>query len=65
MAGGSDYATGMGHMSDVPVAAFDPIFWLHHVSVSNIAWLRNLTNIKQTDRPLVGYMAMSQPKAMV
>ncbi|EXL58350.1 hypothetical protein FOCG_01893 [Fusarium oxysporum f. sp. radicis-lycopersici 26381] len=26
LTGGSDYATGMGHMSDVPVAAFDPIF---------------------------------------
>lgn len=21
---------GAGHMSSVPVAAFDPIFWLHH-----------------------------------
>lgn len=21
---------GLGHMSDVPVAAFDPIFWMHH-----------------------------------
>ena len=21
---------GLGHMSNVPVAAFDPIFWLHH-----------------------------------
>jgi hypothetical protein len=21
---------GLGHMCDVPVAAFDPIFWLHH-----------------------------------
>jgi hypothetical protein len=21
---------GLGHMSDVPVAAFDPIFWFHH-----------------------------------
>ena len=21
---------GKGHMSQVPVAAFDPIFWLHH-----------------------------------
>ncbi|KAF5001204.1 hypothetical protein FGRMN_1228 [Fusarium graminum] len=28
--GGSDYSTGVGHMCDVPVAAFDPIFWLHH-----------------------------------
>ncbi|EXK32645.1 hypothetical protein FOMG_11529 [Fusarium oxysporum f. sp. melonis 26406] len=33
LTGGSDYATGMGHMSDVPVAAFDPIFWLHHVQI--------------------------------
>jgi hypothetical protein len=21
---------GLGHMSDVPVAAFDPIFYFHH-----------------------------------
>lgn len=21
---------GLGHMSDVPVAAFDPIFWIHY-----------------------------------
>jgi len=21
---------GIGHMSNIPVAAFDPIFWLHH-----------------------------------
>lgn len=55
----------MGHMSDVPVAAFDPIFWLHHVFVTYLAQPRNLTDIKQADRPLVGYMAMSQPKAMV
>ena len=24
---------GVGHMSRVPVAAFDPVFWLHHWSV--------------------------------
>lgn len=24
---------GLGHMSDVPVAAFDPIFWHHHALV--------------------------------
>ncbi|KAH7227272.1 hypothetical protein B0J15DRAFT_577507 [Fusarium solani] len=28
--GGTDFDTGVGHMSAVPVAAFDPIFWLHH-----------------------------------
>ena len=21
---------GLGHVSDVPVGSFDPIFWLHH-----------------------------------
>jgi hypothetical protein len=23
-------ANGLGHMSDIPVAAFDPIFYMHH-----------------------------------
>lgn len=31
--GGTNDATGVGHMMDVPVAAFDPIFWLHHCNV--------------------------------
>ncbi|KAL2827352.1 hypothetical protein BDW59DRAFT_171376 [Aspergillus cavernicola] len=26
----------MGHMSDVPVASFDPIFWLHHCNVDRL-----------------------------
>ncbi|CEF87237.1 hypothetical protein FGSG_04869 [Fusarium graminearum PH-1] len=34
--GGSDFATGVGHMSDVPVAAFDPIFWLHHTQIDRL-----------------------------
>lgn len=25
-----DNIGGSGHMSSVPVAAFDPIFWMHH-----------------------------------
>lgn len=29
-AGGFRPAEGVGHMSDVPVAAFDPLFWMHH-----------------------------------
>lgn len=29
--GGSGfYKDGMGHMMNVPVAAFDPIFYVHH-----------------------------------
>ena len=27
---------GLGHMSDVPVAAFDPVFWLHHCNVDRL-----------------------------
>ncbi|KAL8819551.1 MAG: hypothetical protein Q9191_007712 [Dirinaria sp. TL-2023a] len=27
---------GLGHMSDVPVASFDPIFWLHHCNVDRL-----------------------------
>jgi tyrosinase len=29
--GFSDNNSNIGHMSCVPVAAFDPIFWIHHV----------------------------------
>ncbi|KAI6760465.1 hypothetical protein HG530_009325 [Fusarium avenaceum] len=36
LTGGNDYTSGMGHMSDVPVAAFDPIFWLHHVQIDRL-----------------------------
>lgn len=27
---------GLGHMADVPVAAFDPIFWLHHCNIDRL-----------------------------
>ncbi|KAL3426473.1 hypothetical protein PVAG01_03264 [Phlyctema vagabunda] len=27
---------GLGHMSDVPVAAFDPIFWFHHCNIDRL-----------------------------
>ncbi|KAK1639251.1 hypothetical protein BDP81DRAFT_345584 [Colletotrichum phormii] len=31
--GGADVNTGLGHMADLTVAAFDPIFWLHHCNI--------------------------------
>jgi tyrosinase len=37
--GGDDPATGIGHMAHVPVAAFDPVFWLHHCNVDRLTWL--------------------------
>ncbi|CAH0055494.1 unnamed protein product [Clonostachys solani] len=36
MVGGSNFLSGAGHMSDVPVAAFDPIFWLHHTQIGRL-----------------------------
>ncbi|KAJ9425850.1 hypothetical protein QL093DRAFT_2588244 [Fusarium oxysporum] len=27
---------GLGHMSDVPVSAFDPVFWLHHCNIDRL-----------------------------
>ncbi|KAK0642377.1 Tyrosinase [Lasiodiplodia hormozganensis] len=39
--GGSDAmkAGGAGHMCSVPVAAFDPVFWLHHCNVDRLMYL--------------------------
>ncbi|KAK1999196.1 Di-copper centre-containing protein [Colletotrichum falcatum] len=31
-----NYTGGGGHMSDPAVAAFDPIFWLHHVNIDRL-----------------------------
>ncbi|KAH7147138.1 hypothetical protein B0J13DRAFT_622059 [Dactylonectria estremocensis] len=45
LTGGSNYKKpekgeiggyGLGHMSDVPVAAFDPVFWLHHCNIDRL-----------------------------
>ena len=39
---------GLGHMADVPVAAFDPVFWLHHwfvpspSSLNRVIWTDSL-----------------------
>ncbi|KAK4159302.1 hypothetical protein QBC43DRAFT_362042 [Cladorrhinum sp. PSN259] len=27
-----------GHMNNVPLAAFDPIFWLHYAARANVKW---------------------------
>ncbi|KAI4599576.1 hypothetical protein KJ359_002023 [Pestalotiopsis sp. 9143b] len=35
-AGGFRPAEGVGHMSDVPVAAFDPLFWMHHCNIDRL-----------------------------
>ncbi|KAJ3941953.1 hypothetical protein N0V92_013830 [Colletotrichum tropicale] len=36
LTGGNKWDLGMGHMSDVPVAAFDPVFWLHHCQIDRL-----------------------------
>ncbi|KAL7936844.1 Monophenol monooxygenase [Trichoderma chlorosporum] len=37
--GGNNVSAGCGHMSSVPVAAFDPVFWLHHCNIDRILHL--------------------------
>ncbi|KAI9713808.1 MAG: hypothetical protein M1820_000538 [Bogoriella megaspora] len=34
--GGTDLSDGAGQMGDVPVAAFDPIFWMHHCNIDRL-----------------------------
>ncbi|EWZ40660.1 common central domain of tyrosinase-domain-containing protein [Fusarium oxysporum Fo47] len=51
---------GVGHMSDVPVSAFDPIFWLHHCNIDRLlamwqclnweTWFNGVRTQKEVDR---------------
>ncbi|EWZ43510.1 hypothetical protein FOCG_00118 [Fusarium oxysporum f. sp. radicis-lycopersici 26381] len=43
---------GLGHMSDVPVSAFDPIFRLHHWEVECLGWNSLITLPSNSDRLL-------------
>ncbi|KAI5862472.1 common central domain of tyrosinase-domain-containing protein [Durotheca rogersii] len=37
LAGGTDMVgSGLGHLSEVSVSAFDPLFWLHHCNVDRL-----------------------------
>ncbi|KAL4919138.1 hypothetical protein BDW62DRAFT_209876 [Aspergillus aurantiobrunneus] len=50
--GGAD-SKAQGHMSDVPVAAFDPIFFLHHCNVDRLLAIWQFLNPdKWFDKPL-------------
>lgn len=44
IAGGVDFTSGMGHLSDVPVAAFDPVFWLHHCNIDRLTAMWQVTH---------------------
>ncbi|TQV94394.1 hypothetical protein V2A60_002576 [Cordyceps javanica] len=44
LVGGTEDVTGMGHMMSVPVAAFDPVFWLHHCNVDRLLHLWQSSN---------------------
>ncbi|KIL88341.1 hypothetical protein FAVG1_08420 [Fusarium avenaceum] len=41
---GSIGGYGLGHMSDVPVAAFDPVFWLHHCNIDRLLAMWQVLN---------------------
>jgi tyrosinase len=42
-----------GHMSTVPVAAFDPIFWIHHTNVDRLGAMYQAINPGSNVEPLV------------
>ncbi|KAK2778713.1 hypothetical protein CKAH01_11639 [Colletotrichum kahawae] len=44
LTGGNKWDLGMGHMSDVPVAAFDPVFWLHHCQIDRLLAIWQVLN---------------------
>ncbi|KAM7191683.1 Di-copper centre-containing protein [Rhypophila sp. PSN 637] len=49
--GGDTYNSGIGHMMDVPVAAFDPIFFMHHCNIDHhlAMWQTLYDNVWFTD----------------
>ncbi|KAI1390406.1 uncharacterized protein F4822DRAFT_401841 [Hypoxylon trugodes] len=55
--GGSSLKDGAGHMSNVPVAAFDPIFYMHH------CFIDLLFAIRQTLYPDQWFTENDNPKA--
>ncbi|KAF3025861.1 hypothetical protein E8E14_014793 [Neopestalotiopsis sp. 37M] len=71
--GGFNAETGAGHMSDVPVAAFDPLFWMHHCNIDRLLaiwqklnptlWFDRLEqNDKTADSPLSPFHQDSEGK---
>ncbi|KAM7210463.1 Di-copper centre-containing protein [Rhypophila decipiens] len=50
--GGDTYKSGIGHMMDVPVAAFDPIFFMHHCNIDHYfaMWQTLYDNVWFTDK---------------
>ncbi|OJD29174.1 tyrosinase central domain containing protein [Diplodia corticola] len=42
--GGNNFLSGLGHMAYVSVAAFDPVFWLHHCNVDRLLYLWQCSN---------------------
>jgi len=42
--GGTDLQTGIGHMTDPAVSAFDPIFWFHHCNIDRLGTIFQTLN---------------------
>ncbi|RSL54058.1 hypothetical protein CEP51_014774 [Fusarium floridanum] len=72
--GGSTDRAGKGHMGSVPVAAFDPIFWLHHCNIDRLLHLWQCSNpgnwfhqkpgqvvSDSPQKPLVPFHASTEP----
>jgi len=52
--GGTSFETGIGHMTDPAVSAFDPIFWFHHCNIDRLG------TIFQTLHPNMWYKVPSK-----
>lgn len=60
--GGDDLQTGVGHMQNVPVAAFDPIFYMHHCFIDLLFALRQ-TLFPKDDDPTQWFQKGDVPSA--
>jgi len=61
--GGNDWSDGIGHMENVPVAAFDPIFYMHHANIDRILALWQTVNPPSKEHPESWFLDGDEPKA--
>ncbi|EFW99188.1 tyrosinase central domain containing protein [Grosmannia clavigera kw1407] len=59
--GGNTNRAGRGHMSSVAVAAFDPVFWLHHCNTDRLLHLWQCSNPGNWFHQKLGQVASDSP----
>lgn len=61
--GGHTLSDGMGHMQDPTVAAFDPIFYMHHCNIDRQFAIWQKFNDSWSTKPQQWFQAYSDPKS--